>query len=56
MHAIRLPREDPLNIGLAVSFIWKKINEVINLRTILRSIQFNIPQDETEKLLIITYG
>ena len=53
MHAIRLPREDPLNIGLAVSFIWKKINEVINLRTILRGIQFNIPQDETEKLLII---
>ncbi len=54
MHAIKLPREYPLNIGLAVSFIWKKINEVINLRTILRGIQFNIPQDEIEGLIIIT--
>ncbi|MBI5180058.1 MAG: V-type ATPase subunit [Nitrospirae bacterium] len=53
MHAIKLPREDPLNIGLAIGFIWKKINEVINLRTILRGIQFNIPQDEIEGLLII---
>ena len=54
MHAIKLSREDPLNIGLAVSYIWKKINEVINLRTILRGIQFKIPPDEIEGLLLIT--
>lgn len=51
--AVRTPREDPLNIGLIISYIWRKVNEVINLRTILRGIHYNIPQSEIEGLLII---
>jgi len=52
-HGIRLPHEDPLHIGLVISYIWKKTNEVINLRTIVRGIYYNLPQGEVEGLLII---
>ena len=52
-YGIRLPHEDPLHIGLVISYIWKKTNEVINLRTIVRGIYYNLPQGEVEGLLII---
>ncbi len=52
-HAVRLPREDPFHVGLAISHIWKKVNEVINLRIILHGIHYNLPQVEIEELLII---
>lgn len=52
-RALRLHRSDPLNIGLVISYILRKTNEVINLRTILRGILYNLPQGEIEGLLII---
>ncbi len=52
-HALRLHRSDPLNIGLVISYILRKSNEVINLRIILRGILYNLPQGEVEGLLII---
>ena len=52
-YGIRLPHEDPLHIGLVISYIWKKTNEVINLRTIVSGIYYNLPQGEVEGLLII---
>lgn len=52
-YALKLHRSDPLNIGLAISYILRKTNEVINLRTILRGILYNLPQGEIEGLLVI---
>lgn len=52
-HALKLHRSDPLNIGIVISYILRKTNEIINLRTILRGIRYNLPQGEIEGLLII---
>lgn len=51
IHTARLPREDLFHIGLVISYIWKKVNEIINLRTIVRGIHYGLPQDEIEGLL-----
>ncbi|MBI5096290.1 MAG: V-type ATPase subunit [Nitrospirae bacterium] len=52
-YAIRLPRKDPFNIGLVISYLWRKINEVMNLRILLRGIHYNLPQGEIEGLLML---
>jgi len=52
-HAKRLPHKDPLHIGLVISYIWRKTNEVINLRTMIRGIHYNLPQGEVESLILI---
>lgn len=51
--AIRLPRKDPFNMGLVISYLWRKINEVTNLRILLRGIHYNLPQGEIEGLLML---
>jgi vacuolar-type H+-ATPase subunit C/Vma6 len=35
-EAIGLARQDPLGIGVAMAYIERKVNEVRNLRTIMR--------------------
>ncbi len=52
-YVIRLPRKDPLNMGLVISYLWRKINEVMNLRILLRGIHYNLPQGEIEGLLVL---
>jgi len=44
---------DPLGIGLGLSFIWAKENEIINLRTISYGISFNLSKLEIKERLVI---
>ncbi len=52
-NAISLSLKDPLNISLIIGYIWKKINEVINLRLILRGKQVQIPEQRLMEMVVI---
>lgn len=52
-NAISLSLKDPLNISLIIGYIWKKINEVINLRLILRGKQVGIPEQRLREMVVI---
>jgi len=52
-NAISISMKDPLNISLIIGYIWKKINEVINLRLILRGKQVQIPEQRLMEMVVI---
>ncbi|WP_447976661.1 V-type ATPase subunit [Candidatus Nitrospira bockiana] len=54
MHkAVGLSRPDPLGIGLTISYIERKINEVRNIRMILRGKAVGMQNDHIEEWLIM---
>lgn len=52
-RAIALSLSDPLDVSLIIGFIWRKINEVINLRLILRGKWADIPDERLRKMVVI---
>lgn len=52
-NAISLSLKDPLNISLIIGYIWKKINEVINLRLILRGKLVEMPESRLREMVVI---
>jgi V/A-type H+-transporting ATPase subunit C len=54
MHkAVGLSRPDPLGIGLAISYIEQKTNEVRNIRMILRGKALGMQNEQIEEWLIL---
>jgi len=50
----RMFRADPLGIGVAIGYIWRKYNEFLNLRILLRNNSFGKPAPATrEELLFV---
>lgn len=52
-NAISISLKDPLNISLIIGYIWKKINEVINLRLILRGKLVEMPESRLREMVVI---
>ncbi len=44
---------DTYSIGVIISYIWRKVNEVINLNTILHGRQYGISNETIRELLVI---
>ncbi|MBI5043913.1 MAG: V-type ATPase subunit [Nitrospirae bacterium] len=51
-NAISLSLNDPLNISVIIGYIWRKINEVINLRLILRGKFVEMPEQRLRKMVV----
>lgn len=49
---MRLVLGDPLSIPLAIGYLWRKVNEVTNLRLVARGLYAALPRDEIEALMI----
>jgi V/A-type H+-transporting ATPase subunit C len=43
---------DPLSIGVAIGYLWLKVNEIINVRIIARGTHANMPREEIDKQLV----
>jgi V/A-type H+-transporting ATPase subunit C len=52
-RTMRLARRDPLGIGVVVAYVEHKLNEVRNLRTILRGITAGMGADQVAEWLIV---
>ncbi len=51
---MKLFRRDPLNIGVPLGFIWRKVNEYLNLRMLLRGRRYHLPTNAIrEELLLV---
>jgi len=44
---------DPLGIGLAISYLWTKANEVTNLRIVVKGVSVGMPVDRMREELIL---
>lgn len=44
---------DPLGIGLAISYLWTKANEVTNLRIVVKGVSVGMPQERMREELIV---
>ena len=44
---------DPLGVGVAISYLWAKQNEVTNLRIIVKGKTVQMPADRMRKELIL---
>ena len=51
--AISAGRGDPLGIGVIISYLWAKQNEITNLRIIVKGIVVQMPADRIRKELIL---
>jgi vacuolar-type H+-ATPase subunit C/Vma6 len=49
-------RADPLGIGVPIGYIWRKYNEFMNLRILLRSKSFGKPAPATREELFVVEG
>lgn len=49
-------RADPLGIGVPMGYIWRKYNEFMNLRILLRSKSFGKPAPATREELFVVEG
>lgn len=49
----RLFRGDPLGAGVPLGFIWKKINEFLNLRILVRGKAYGIPSNTIREELLV---
>ena len=54
-YSWRLSRQDPFNISYVIACIWRKVHEIVNLRMIIKGIQYGIPREEIEKSIISCY-
>jgi V/A-type H+-transporting ATPase subunit C len=44
---------DPLGIGLAISYLWAKANEVTNLRIVVKGVSVGMPVERMREELIV---
>lgn len=44
---------DPLGVGVIISYLWAKINEVTNLRIIVKGVSVGMPEERMRKELIL---
>lgn len=51
--AFNTHKADPLGIGLAISYLWTKANEVTNLRIIVKGVSVGIPEERMREELIV---
>lgn len=49
----RLFRGDPLGAGVPLGFIWRKINEFLNLRILIRGKAYDIPSNTIREELLV---
>ncbi|NOZ19815.1 MAG: hypothetical protein GXP25_01870 [Planctomycetes bacterium] len=52
-RGIKMGLSDPLSIGVAIGYIWRKYNEFVNLRLIARCKSYGMPQGAIREELII---
>ncbi|MEW6359904.1 MAG: V-type ATPase subunit [Planctomycetota bacterium] len=52
-RGIRMGREDPLSIGVAIEYIWRKYNEFVNLRLLARCKSVGMPAGAIREELIL---
>lgn len=51
-YAFSTGKGDPLGIGLTVSYLWAKANEVTNLRIVVKGVSVGMPQERIREELI----
>lgn len=51
--AFETSKTDPLGIGLAVSYLWTKANEVTNLRIVVKGVSVGMPEERMREELIV---
>lgn len=51
--AVAMGRADPFSVGIAISFLWAKANEVTNLRVIVKGVASGLPDERIRKELIV---
>ncbi len=52
-RAVALGSADPFGVGIAISFLWAKQNEVTNLRIIVKGVSAGLPEDRMRRELIL---
>jgi V/A-type H+-transporting ATPase subunit C len=52
-RAVALGSVDPFGVGIAISYLWAKQNEVTNLRIIVRGVAAGLPEDRMRRELIL---
>jgi len=51
--AIAMGIGDPFGVGIAISYLWGKANEVTNLRVVVKGVASGLPEDRIRKELIV---
>ncbi|HEB13051.1 MAG TPA: ATP synthase A1 subunit C [Actinobacteria bacterium] len=51
---IRLFLADPLSVAVIIAFIWAKLNEIVNLRIILRGQNVGMPEEKIREALVFS--
>lgn len=51
--AFETGKGDPLGIGLAISYLWAKANEVTNLRIVVKGVSVGMPEERMREELIV---
>ena len=51
--AFEASKEDPLGIGLTISYLWTKANEVTNLRIVVKGVSVGMPEGRMREELIV---
>lgn len=49
---IRLFRADPLSVAVIIAYIWAKLNEIVNLRIIVRGQVVGMPEEKVREALV----
>jgi vacuolar-type H+-ATPase subunit C/Vma6 len=49
----RLYREDPLGSGVSLGYLWRKYNELLNLRILLRGLAHDVPVNMIREELVL---
>ena len=49
-------RADPLGVGVSIGYVWRKYNEFLNLRILLRNKSFGQPAPATREVLFFVEG
>jgi len=52
-QAFAVGRGEPLGVGIIVSYLWMKSNEVTNLRIIVKGVSVGMPESRIREELII---
>jgi V/A-type H+-transporting ATPase subunit C len=52
-RAVALGAVDPFGVGIAISYLWAKQNEVTNLRIIVRGVTAGLPEERMKRELIL---
>ena len=51
---IRLFRAEPLSVAVIIAFIWAKLNEIVNLRIVLRGQNVGMPEEKIREALVLS--